>query len=129
MSAYMARILMWFFDINSSMRNGDTIGLVYKQVDGEEHFRILKLAYKSQHFSETFEANFYRKTGNLHGAYFDRAGKEIARRIETAVKVLGPSRVQWVHPDCGFWMLHRTVSDRKMQSLVAGRDLAVGSKQ
>ena len=54
---------------------------------------------------------------------------EIARRIETAVKVLGPGRVQWVHPDCGFWMLHRTVSDRKMQSLVAGRDLAVGSKQ
>ena len=82
MSAYMARILMWFFDINSSMRNGDTIGLVYKQVDGEEHFRILKLVYKSQHFSETFEANFYRKTGNPYGAYFDRAGKEIARRIE-----------------------------------------------
>jgi len=52
MSAYMARILVWFFDINSSMRKGDTIGLVYKEVDGEERFRILKLVYKSQHFSD-----------------------------------------------------------------------------
>lgn len=47
---------------------------------------------------------------------------EVARRIETAVKTLGEDRIKWVHPDCGFWMLHRSVADRKMAALVAGRD-------
>ena len=50
---------------------------------------------------------------------------EIARRIQHAVDVLGLERVRWVHPDCGFWMLPRSVADRKMASLVAGRDLAL----
>lgn len=49
--------------------------------------------------------------------------EEVARRIEHAVKVLGQDRVRWVHPDCGFWMLPRSVADRKMQALVKGRDL------
>ena len=48
---------------------------------------------------------------------------EIANRIEVAVKVLGQERVRWVHPDCGLWMLHRTIADRKLVSLVKGRDL------
>ena len=48
---------------------------------------------------------------------------EIAARIDRAVKVLGAERIKWVHPDCGFWMLHRSVADRKMRALVAGRDL------
>lgn len=47
----------------------------------------------------------------------------IARRVESAVKVLGPERIRWVHPDCGFWMLPRSVADRKMRALVEGRDL------
>ncbi len=47
----------------------------------------------------------------------------IARRIEDGVRVLGAERVRWVHPDCGFWMLPRTVADRKMAALVQGRDL------
>jgi 5-methyltetrahydropteroyltriglutamate--homocysteine methyltransferase len=51
---------------------------------------------------------------------------EIARRIDRAVKVLGPERVQWVHPDCGFWMLPRSVADRKMRALVEGRNLVTG---
>ena len=51
---------------------------------------------------------------------------EIARRIERAVEILGPERVRWVHPDCGFWMLSRTVADRKMAALVAGRDRFLG---
>src|SRR5262245_8659361 len=51
---------------------------------------------------------------------------EIARRIEHAVKVLGPGRVRWVHPDCGFWMLQRSVADRKMRALVEGRNLYCG---
>lgn len=47
---------------------------------------------------------------------------EVARRIEHAEKMLGAGRVRYVHPDCGFWMLKRSVADRKMQSLVAGRN-------
>ena len=50
----------------------------------------------------------------------------IAKRIENAVKVLGMERIKWVHPDCGFWMLPRSVADRKMAALVAGRDAYLG---
>ena len=50
----------------------------------------------------------------------------VAHRIEHAVEVLGADRIRWVHPDCGFWMLPRSVADRKMAALVAGRDLFVG---
>ena len=52
--------------------------------------------------------------------------EEIARAIERAEKVLGPGRVGWVHPDCGFWMLKRSVADRKIEALVKGRDLYQG---
>ena len=48
---------------------------------------------------------------------------EIARAIERAEKVLGPDRVRFVHPDCGFWMLKRSVADRKIAALAKGRDL------
>jgi 5-methyltetrahydropteroyltriglutamate--homocysteine methyltransferase len=51
---------------------------------------------------------------------------EVAARITRAVKILGTERVRWVHPDCGFWMLPRSVADRKMAALVAGRNLAQG---
>jgi 5-methyltetrahydropteroyltriglutamate--homocysteine methyltransferase len=51
---------------------------------------------------------------------------EIARRIERAESILGPGRVAWVHPDCGFWMLRRSVADRKIAALVQGRDLYLG---
>jgi 5-methyltetrahydropteroyltriglutamate--homocysteine methyltransferase len=50
----------------------------------------------------------------------------IARRIEGAVRTLGTERLQWIHPDCGFWMLPRTVADRKMRTLVEGRNLFEG---
>ena len=50
----------------------------------------------------------------------------IAKRIENAAKVLGSDRVKWVHPDCGFWMLPRSIADRKMRALVEGRDLFLG---
>jgi len=49
--------------------------------------------------------------------------EEIARAIERAEKALGPDRVRYVHPDCGFWMLKRSVADRKMAALAKGRDL------
>jgi 5-methyltetrahydropteroyltriglutamate--homocysteine methyltransferase len=50
----------------------------------------------------------------------------VASAIEKSVKILGPERIRWVHPDCGFWMLHRSVADRKMRALVEGRDLFLG---
>lgn len=52
--------------------------------------------------------------------------EQIARRIEAAERTLGPGRVRWVHPDCGFWMLKRSVADRKITALVHGRDLYCG---
>ena len=51
---------------------------------------------------------------------------EVAARIERIEKTLGAGRLGWVHPDCGFWMLKRSVADRKMDSLVKGRDLYEG---
>jgi 5-methyltetrahydropteroyltriglutamate--homocysteine methyltransferase len=50
----------------------------------------------------------------------------VAQRIERAVRTLGEARIPYVHPDCGFWMLQRSVADAKMHSLVAGRDLFEG---
>ncbi len=50
----------------------------------------------------------------------------VASRIERAAKVVGADRIAYVHPDCGFWMLPRSVADAKMVSLVRGRDLFVG---
>lgn len=51
---------------------------------------------------------------------------EVARRIEKAASRLGVERLKYVHPDCGFWMLPRSVADAKMRSLVLGRNLFVG---
>lgn len=51
----------------------------------------------------------------------------VAGRIAEAVAILGEDRIKWVHPDCGFWMLQRNVADRKMEALVKGRDLFLGS--
>jgi 5-methyltetrahydropteroyltriglutamate--homocysteine methyltransferase len=50
----------------------------------------------------------------------------IARAIERAGTILGAGRVRYVHPDCGFWMLRRSIADAKITALVAGRDLYEG---
>lgn len=50
----------------------------------------------------------------------------IAGRIETIVGAVGPERLRYIHPDCGFWMLQRSVVDRKMRAMVEGRDLFEG---
>ncbi len=50
----------------------------------------------------------------------------IAERIETIVNTVGAERLRYVHPDCGFWMLQRSVVDRKMRAMVEGRDLYEG---
>ncbi len=51
---------------------------------------------------------------------------EVARRIEVAANCLGAERIRYVHPDCGFWMLPRSVADAKMRAMVAGRNLFAG---
>jgi 5-methyltetrahydropteroyltriglutamate--homocysteine methyltransferase len=50
----------------------------------------------------------------------------VASRIERVAKTLGAVRLRYVHPDCGFWMLQRSVADRKMRALVEGRNLFEG---
>ena len=49
-------------------------------------------------------------------------------RIEAGAKAVGAERIACVHPDCGFWMLPRSVADAKMRALVAGRDLFEGRR-
>jgi 5-methyltetrahydropteroyltriglutamate--homocysteine methyltransferase len=54
------------------------------------------------------------------------APEVVARRLARAEQVLGSGRVGWIHPDCGFWMLKRSVVDRKIAALAKGRDLYLG---
>ena len=51
---------------------------------------------------------------------------EIARALERASALLGDGRVCYINPDCGFWMLPRSIADAKIAALVAGRDLYEG---
>ncbi len=51
---------------------------------------------------------------------------EVAKRLERAAHVLGVERIGWAHPDCGFWMLKRSIAERKIDALVKGRDLFLG---
>jgi len=53
----------------------------------------------------------------------------IARRIERIVRTVGEGRLRYVHPDCGLWMLHRSVADRKLKALVDGRNLFLAGAQ
>jgi 5-methyltetrahydropteroyltriglutamate--homocysteine methyltransferase len=50
----------------------------------------------------------------------------VARRIQATADQVGAERIRYVHPDCGFWMLPRSVADGKMRALVEGRDLFEG---
>jgi 5-methyltetrahydropteroyltriglutamate--homocysteine methyltransferase len=52
----------------------------------------------------------------------------IARQIERAETMIGAGRVKYIHPDCGFWMLKRSIADGKIRALVEGRDLYEGRK-
>ncbi|HVO99745.1 MAG TPA: cobalamin-independent methionine synthase II family protein [Bryobacteraceae bacterium] len=54
--------------------------------------------------------------------------EEIASALDRAESVLGRGRVSWIHPDCGFWMLKRSVADRKIEALAKGRDLYLGHR-
>jgi 5-methyltetrahydropteroyltriglutamate--homocysteine methyltransferase len=50
----------------------------------------------------------------------------IAKRLEHAAQVLGVNRIRYIHPDCGFWMLKRSIADAKIRALTLGRDLFEG---
>jgi 5-methyltetrahydropteroyltriglutamate--homocysteine methyltransferase len=52
--------------------------------------------------------------------------EQIAAALGRAESVLGHGRVGWIHPDCGFWMLKRSIADRKIAVLAQGRDLYLG---
>jgi 5-methyltetrahydropteroyltriglutamate--homocysteine methyltransferase len=54
------------------------------------------------------------------------SASKIAKLLERAEALLGPDRVKYIHPDCGFWMLKRSISDGKIRALVEGRDLYEG---
>lgn len=50
----------------------------------------------------------------------------IAKRLEHAIRVLGEDRIRYIHPDCGFWMLKRSIANAKIRSLTLGRNLFEG---
>ena len=50
----------------------------------------------------------------------------IAKRLEHAANVLGENRIRYIHPDCGFWMLKRSIADAKIRALTLGRNLFEG---
>ncbi len=50
----------------------------------------------------------------------------IAKRLEQAVKVLGENKIHYIHPDCGFWMLKRSIANGKIRALSLGRNLFEG---
>jgi 5-methyltetrahydropteroyltriglutamate--homocysteine methyltransferase len=50
----------------------------------------------------------------------------IAKRLEHAANVLGENRIRYIHPDCGFWMLKRSIANAKIRSLTLGRNLFEG---
>ena len=54
------------------------------------------------------------------------SAEAIARAIESAERTIGAGRVRYIHPDCGFWMLKRSIADGKIRALAAGRDLYEG---
>ena len=120
------------------MIDDDVVGQTWKEVAG---YSIAKMAQESRDFArrqpylmEYVRANSedLRPEIGLGLGVVDvkrtevESADEIARAIERAQKTLGPGRVKYVHPDCGFWMLRRNMADGKIRALVQGRDLFEG---
>ena len=81
LAAHIARLLNWNLDVNSEMRNGDGLNIVYERLNSQSKFKVLQLIYKSNYKKNTLEANFYKESWMKYGGYFDRNGKEITKRI------------------------------------------------
>ena len=67
---------------------------------------------------ETFEA-FVREQWRAYVEQTSGAPQPGTDRV-------GEGRVRYINPDCGFWMLKRSIADAKIRALVAGRDLYEG---
>lgn len=94
---------------------------------------VMEFAFRGYHELEYFRDGVEKRIGLGIGVVDVKVNtvetpEEIASRIETATKIVGPDRIRWVHPDCGFWMNKRSVADRKIANLVRGRDLFLGIK-
>jgi 5-methyltetrahydropteroyltriglutamate--homocysteine methyltransferase len=92
---------------------------------------VLELAFRGYDELEYFREGLDKRIGLGIGVVDVKVNSVespelIAKRIETANNKVGPDRIRWVHPDCGFWMNKRTVADRKIANLVLGRDLFLG---
>jgi 5-methyltetrahydropteroyltriglutamate--homocysteine methyltransferase len=92
---------------------------------------VLEFAFRGYDELHAFRGEFDPKKGIGVGVIDIKVNgvetpDEVALRIEKASKIVGPGRIKWVHPDCGFWMNKRSIADRKMESLVKGRDLFLG---
>ena len=79
LSAHLGRLMAWFFDVNRSIRNGDSMKIVFQKQEGLEQFKVLKLSYKSQRFGKKVVANYFEGFGQA--GYFDLDGNEVAVRI------------------------------------------------
>ena len=84
LAAHVARLLAWSLEVNSQMRNGDTLYFVFERLDNGGQLKILQLYYESSYLKKTIEANFYKGGAMEHGGYFDRNGEEVAQRIVQA---------------------------------------------
>ncbi len=80
-AAHLGRLMIWSMDVKKGVRNGDSMEVVYQRLEGAEQFKVLKLSYASKLFGKTFDAFYFDKFDPGNGGYFDREGKEIARRI------------------------------------------------
>lgn len=82
LTAHIARLLAWFVDIHSEVRPGDSLHIIYKMIEGPEHFRILKLVYDSGYLKKKFEINFFKAFASSSGSYFEASGKEAFPRLK-----------------------------------------------
>jgi murein DD-endopeptidase len=81
MSAYLSRLLSWKFDINKSMRKGDSLDIAYEMIPGKNRFRVLRLVYNSQLFNKVYEASYFNREDSEWGSYFNQEGQAIAKRV------------------------------------------------
>jgi murein DD-endopeptidase len=84
LSAHLGRIMAWFMDIKKSMRNGDSLNVLYQKLEGPEQFKILKFSYNSKFFGKKFVAYYFDEFDQGYGGYFYSAGNEITQRIVEA---------------------------------------------
>ncbi len=96
------------------------------------HVDHLVLEFARRGYAEMAHFNELREDIGLGVGVIDvkttviESPEQVARRIDQAAVHIGVDRIRYVHPDCGFWMLPRSVADGKIRALVAGRDLFEG---